>query len=123
MLWGIPEPLRSVGVEGDGSWGQCGEADFHQWQHCDLCTIAQQRYSKLPPRHKDFHQGRLAICGHYRGHAGLQSCPRMDDRGRLDALRRALMQGFHDEWKGGQSWESIGTGEHGIGGCRKSVLL
>jgi hypothetical protein len=33
------------------------------------------------------------------------------------------MHGFHNEWKGGQSWESLGAGEHGIGGCRESVLL
>jgi hypothetical protein len=49
MLWGIPEPLRSIGVEGESSGWQCDEADFHKWKHRDLRTIAQERRRKLPP--------------------------------------------------------------------------
>jgi hypothetical protein len=69
MLWGIPEPLRSIGVEREGSWGQCGKADFYKWKYRDLRTIAQERHRKLPPRYKGFHQGRLAIRCQYIGNA------------------------------------------------------
>src|SRR5215510_9885861 len=123
MLWSIPEPLCSIRVEGKGSLWQRGEADFHKGKHRDLRPIAQERHRKLPPRYKNFHEGWLAIRGQDISDAGLQCCPRLDYRGLLNALRRPLMQGFHNEWKGRQRRESLGAGEHGIGGRWEPVLL